>query len=129
MSEISCIECGGDAVIVSEVGIVRLYRCEKCGKEFYARVHYVHDPISLGIKTYKAKINAADPTAVTKLRIKVRKVFSGKTNFRPDDLDRQIASGLPWWDLGFYSEDELSGLESSAKKMNLDILFELDGTE
>lgn len=122
-SSFDCPSCGGLAKITGDEGSVRLYRCEKCGNQFYARVHYVDERIPLETKVFKALVEINDPTMVPKLRIKTKKVFSGRSNFYQDDLDRQINEGLRFWDLGFYADEEIEELSSRAHGLGLNIKF------
>ncbi|GEM_PF-4563928 len=135
MSDIlNCPICDGNAESVEEeYGIICTYQCEKCGHQFAVRIHYlIDDSIQLDVKEFKAFVEVPDVNSpqklaikVKKLAIKVKKTFSGHSNFSLGNLESQINDALSEWDLGFYSEKEVSELKKKAAKLGLNIKFVL----
>lgn len=121
--ELRCPVCGGPAFAESGPASSERYRCKNCGHLFDVRAHYVEEQKPLGISVYKALVNAGPPEAFQKTRLKVRRIFQGRSNFSPEDLDKQIAQQLPVWDLGFYSEDEVKQLRERADEVGFKIDF------
>lgn len=123
-SDFDCPTCGeGVYNVIGEEGSIRFYRCDKCGGEISVRIHYVEEKIPLETKVFKALVEVNDPSLVVKLRIKVKRVFGGRSNFYQDDLDRQINEGLKSWDLGYYASEEVEELSSKAQELGLIIKF------
>ena len=123
---IQCPKCNGGSFLSTDEGVIQLYKCSSCGYEFHVRVHYIVKPDPSMPKAFKATVDASDISATRKLQIKVKKVFAGKSNFYPSDLDKQVKQGLTTWDLGFYSESEIQQLTSLANEMNLKVTFTED---
>lgn len=121
-----CPECGGVAVSESGRVAVENYRCRRCGHEFAVHVHYIEEPRPLGIAVYKALVQAGSGEMERrKNRIKVRRVFEGRSNFYPAKLDSQIEQGQAVWDIGFYSEREVNELKGVASQIGLAVEFVL----
>jgi hypothetical protein len=72
---------------------------------------------------FKAIVEVDHPSLIRKLQIKIKKVFEGRSNFYPEDLERQIRKGLNSWDLGFYSDKEVEELSIKAEKLGINIKF------
>lgn len=122
---ITCEICGGNYVLLNDNLATEIYKCDICGHEKAVRVHYLDAPVPLGTKTFRALVDASNSTATKKLRIKVKNVFAGRSNFHLDKLDIQISKSEKIWDLGLYSEREVSELAINAKKIGLDLNFKL----
>lgn len=122
-SDIKCNSCNGETKLIHEEGTVRLMKCTACGNEFSVRIHHIEDPIALSTKVYKAYIDASDDKLIRKLQMKAKLVFEGYTNFYIQDLEQQVTRGAKFWDLGFYSEQEIDGLLQKAEKIGLKVNF------
>ncbi|MGY8627964.1 hypothetical protein [Chromobacterium violaceum] len=122
-SGVKCPVCGGESQVSKRDGSMQFLTCLSCKYEFAVRAHYTEDSILLETKVFKALVDVNDPSMVRKLRVKVKKVFEGKSNFYQEDLDRQINQGAKYWDLGFYSDQEIEELLKKAVEFGLEVNF------
>jgi len=120
---IACPNCGGPAYPIGPAVSSREYLCSRCATRFNVRVHYVDALQNFRSSALKALVDVTDESGILKLSIKAKKVFRGFVNFRYSDLDKQIAMGLKVWDLGYYSETEVSKLRSIASQVGLEVRF------
>ncbi|MGQ5525624.1 hypothetical protein ACUHMQ_20560 [Chitinimonas sp. PSY-7] len=123
--EIKCINCDGIATLVSTEGAIKTYLCSACGFKFEGIAHYVEQPISLGIKNYRAFVIVPDEVEARKAAFKIRRLFSGLSNFYLEDLQSQLSAGVLELDLGIYSDREVEKLLPQAEILNLNLKFVL----
>ena len=123
---VKCPKCNGNSYLHGEIGSMELYVCSSCGNNFNVRSHYVEKFVSPLPKAFRATVDASDENGLRKLKIKVKKVFSGRSNFYVDSLEKQIKQELKIWDLGFYSENEVVQIQATAKEFDLNVQFAED---
>ena len=124
MSEkVKCKNCGSIATLISRNGVMEIYLCDACGLQTEAIAHYLDKPIPLETKSYKAIVTTADQNEARKAAIKIRRIFSGYSNFYKEDLQNQLSAGLLIFELGIYSDREMVLLARQAEAINLNLQF------
>jgi hypothetical protein len=127
MRELTCPVCGARAKVIEGRGCDVLIGCSSCGRETYVLVHPIINlgSMELNIKEYDACVEVEDPSLFLKSGIKVKKIFRGYSNFRLDELQRQIERGDRCWNLGAYSQREVEELLAKAEEFGLKVSFQL----
>jgi hypothetical protein len=128
MEGLTCTNCGGAATLISEEGVINTYVCNSCGSKIETIVHYIEQPIDLGIDYYRAIVSVPNKLDARKAAIKIRKIFSGKSNFYEGNLQKQIDEGSDTLSLGIYSGLEVKELAEMAKMIDLDLKFVYDSS-
>ncbi|HJV02084.1 MAG TPA: hypothetical protein VJ752_16210 [Burkholderiaceae bacterium] len=123
LKSFQCIHCNGIAYFISLDGAIEKYKCSSCESIIDAIPHYIEKPFPLEINHYRATVPVSNNIEARKAAIKIRKLFSGMTNFIEGDLHKQILQAQPVLDLGIYSENEMKRLSNQAKEIGLDLEF------
>lgn len=102
---------------------MELFRCEQCAHEFWVHAQYLPEPYDLGVPVFRAHVFANSEKTARWNRLKVPKVFGAYSNFCVSTMMRQFEQGLATWDLGLYSEQEVTELRESARQAGLQVEF------
>ncbi|MFZ6643931.1 hypothetical protein ACO0LL_29670 [Undibacterium sp. TC4M20W] len=128
MDDFTCTNCGGPATLISSEGVINTYICNNCGSKIESIVYYVREPSHLGVDYYRAVVIVANKILARKTAIKIRRIFSGLSNFGEAALQKQIDEGSGSLDLGIYSGREIEELTEKAKTFDLNLTFVYDSS-
>lgn len=121
-----CPECESLASLYCEYGVIRSFKCKACGLDFDSFAYYSIDekfvpPPSFGVSCHVDK-NLSKLERL-KLKIKLKNIFSGYSNFHISDMEEQLEKELVDLELGVYSEREVEELLIKSKNAGLNISF------
>jgi hypothetical protein len=108
--------------------VLNTYICNNCGSKIESIVCYVREPVHLGVDYYRAVVIVANKILARKAAIKIRRIFSGLSNFSEAALQKQIDEGSDSLDLGIYSGREIEELTEKAKTFDLNLTFVYDSS-
>jgi len=124
-----CIVCGGDADIVFSEDGLHFARCMAHGHEFPVLVNHIDRDVVIGVKVFRASIDVSGFSGQEKekLKFKIKRVFSGRSNFNSDNVLNQLSRGAHVLDLGYYDAHEVPEIEKFSSSLGFSVDFVEEG--
>jgi soluble P-type ATPase len=124
-----CIVCGGDAEIVFSEDGLHFAKCIVHGHEFPVLVNYIDHDVALAVKVFRASIDVSGFSGQDKekLKLKIKRAFSGRSNFNREDVFSQLSRGVDILDLGYYDAHEVPEIEKISSSLGFSVGFIEEG--
>lgn len=124
-----CIVCGGDADIVFSENGLHFAKCMAHGHEFPVLVNYIDRDVVIGVKIFRASIDVSGFSVQEKekLKFKIKRAFSGRSNFNSENVLTQMDRGANVLDLGYYDAYEVPEIEKVSSSLGFSVDFVEEG--